>query len=430
MPSRRHYAAVGCAALVHVVLLWSVISQPPDGRVPPKADRFLTGPLFFDAVQWPGPGGDFFALYHGGLQVRRGHSPHDLKSVDGDAPYFFRYIYSPALAQTLGRVVTMLPSRAAYLVWVGVIEACLATWLVLLWREPAPAWVRAFAIILLLVSQPYVLELHMGQFTFVAVALTLLAAQRPGGTIGGVALFSGILLKTFPAVTLPAFLRGGTRRALAGGVLAALVVVISALFESRGSGHFALGMVDTMGGPHPGAESLSQAIYVLLLASTGVWVPEIVSWLPSLVVGVTICLTAWLVLRRHGSALLGCCAMLLAFFLAYLHVWEHHYAAVVLITAIAFVEVAKGSAHGDTNRQALGIAAILLALPSPFVFVGPAFQSWTVASWLLMSVSKGLPTALAFAAVVGALAQDRAAAVSTGSPAHAKSSREPPRHRR
>jgi hypothetical protein len=402
------------------VLLWSVVSQTPDGRVPPKAARFLTGPLFFDAVQWPGPGGDFFALYHGGLQVRRGHSPHDLTSVDGDAAYFFRYIYSPALAQTLGRVVTALPSRAAYLVWVAAIEACLATWLVLLWREPVPESARAFAIILLLISQPYVLELHMGQFTFVAVGLTLLAARSRSGTIGGIALFLGVLLKTFPAVTFPAFLRRHTRRALGGGMLAALVVVLSALFESRGSGHFALGMVDTMGGPHPGAESLSQAAYVLLLASTGVWVPAIVSWLPSLVVGVTVCLTAWIVLRRHASsALLGCCAMLLAFFLSYLHVWEHHYSAVVLITAIAFVEIAKVSTRGDANRQALGIAAILLALPSPFVFVGPAFQSWTVASWLLMSVSKGLPTALAFVAVLGALAQDRAAAISTASPSPA-----------
>jgi hypothetical protein len=30
--------------------------------------------------------------------------------------------------------------------------------------------VRTFACVLLLASQPYLLELHMGQFTFVAVA--------------------------------------------------------------------------------------------------------------------------------------------------------------------------------------------------------------------------------------------------------------------
>ena len=56
-------------------------------------------------------------------------------------------------------------------------------------------------------------------------------------------------------------------------------------------------------------------------------------------------------------------------------------------------------------------AAILLALPSPFALAGHAFQSWTAATWLLMSVSKGLPTVIAFAAVLGAIAQDRAAGV-------------------
>ena len=120
MPDWRHYGVIVGAAALHVVLVWSVIGQVPDAHVPPTSTRFLTGPLFFDAVSWPGPGGDFFALYHGGLQARRGGSPHDLTTVEGDAPYYFRYIYSPVLAQTLGRVVTLLPPRSAYLVWVGV----------------------------------------------------------------------------------------------------------------------------------------------------------------------------------------------------------------------------------------------------------------------------------------------------------------------
>ena len=411
MPDWRHYGVIAGAAAIHVVLVWSVIGQVPDANVPPTSTRFLTGPLFFDAVSWPGPGGDFFALYHGGLQARRGGSPHDLTTVEGDAPYYFRYIYSPVLAQTLGRAVTLLPSRSAYLVWVGVIEASLLAWLLLLGRDEAPLSVRTFACVLLLASQPYLLELHMGQFTFVAVALTLWAVRSRQRASGAAALFAAIVLKTFPLVVLPALVRTRARRVLIGGLVAATIVLVSSAPGPGGDGHFALGMVDTMGGPHPGAESLSQAIYVIVMALSGVWIPTVLPWLPAAVVSVSLALTAWRVFTGRGSVMLGGCAMLLAFFVSYLHVWEHHYSAVLLISVVALVEMSRTTARDDAPRRALAVAAILLALPSPFALAGHAFQSWTAVTWLLMSVSKGLPTVIAFAAVLGAIAQDRAAGV-------------------
>jgi hypothetical protein len=399
------------AAALHVVLVWSVIGQVPDAHVPPTSTRFITGPLFFDAMSWPGPGGDFFALYHGGLQARRGGSPHDQTTVEGDAPYYFRYIYSPLLAQTLGRVVTLLPPRSAYLVWLGVVEASLLAWLLVLYRDGASPSTRTLAVVLLLGGQPYLLELHMGQFTFVAVALTLWAVRREQRAAGIAALFAAIVLKTFPLVVLPAFVRTSARRVLIGGLVAATVVLASSVLGPRGDGHFALGMVDTMGGPHPGAESLSQAFYVMVMALSGVWIPTVIPWLPAAIVSVSVALTAWHVFTGRGSVMLGCCAMLLAFFVSYLHVWEHHYSAVLLISTVALVEMSRTPGRDDAPGRALAVAAILLALPSPFALAGHAFQSWTAVTWLLMSLSKGLPTAVAFAAVLRALAQDRAAGI-------------------
>jgi len=411
VPSWRHYAAIGCAAVLHVALVWSIVSQTPDGRVPPASPRFLTAPLFFDAVSWPGPGGDFFALYHGGLQVRRRGSPYDSTRVQGDAPYYFRYIYSPVLAQTFGRAVTLLPPRSAYLVWVGVIEASLLAWLLLLYRDRASQSTRTLAVVLLLAGQPYLLELHMGQFTFVAVALALWAARRGQRAVGIAALFAAIALKTFPVVALPAFVRTSTRRVLIGGLVAATVVLASSALGPRGDGHFALGMVDTMGGPHPGAESLSQAIYVIVMALSGIWIPTVIPWVPAAVVSVSVALTAWAVFTGRGSVMLGCCAMLLAFFISYLHVWEHHYSAVLLISLVALVEMSHIASRDDAPGRALAVAAVLLALPSPFALAGHAFESWTAGTWLLMSMSKGVPTALAFAAVLNGLAQDHAVGV-------------------
>ena len=124
-------------------------------------------------MNWPGPGGDFFAVYHAGIQARAGKSPHDLTESPRVTPYFFRFIYSPLLAQTLGRAVTLLPPRAAYRTWVAVIESCLFSWLWIIWRSQLNPGIKTAAVMLLLVNQPYMLELHMGQFTFVAVSLAL-----------------------------------------------------------------------------------------------------------------------------------------------------------------------------------------------------------------------------------------------------------------
>jgi hypothetical protein len=412
VPSWRHGAAIAGAAVLHVTLVLSVVGQAPETRVPPVSPRFLTAPLFFDAVSWPGPGGDFYALYHAGLQARRGQSPHDMASAPGDPPYFFRYIYSPALAQTLGRLITALPPRGAYLVWVGVIETCLLIWLVVLWRAAAPMSVRTLAVAVLLASQPYVLELHMGQFTFVAVALTLLAARHARGLVGGATWLAGVMIKTFPLVVFPAFYRAGARGALTGGVAGAAVVLLSSWLTSTGEGHLALGTVDTMGGPHPGAASVSQAIYACVLSASGIWLPGAVPWLPAIVMAFALGLTSWLVLQRDGGVVLGCCALLLTFFASYLHVWEHHYAAVLLICVVALVEMSASNPPADVAVQwRLAIAVIVLALPSPFVLAGPTFQSWSVATWVLLSASRGLPALLALAAVLHALGKDRARAV-------------------
>lgn len=413
MPSWRQAAAIAGAVALHVVLVLSVVNQAPDARVPPVSPRFLTAPLFFDAVSWPGPGGDFYALYHGGLQARRGQSPHDMASGPGDPPYFFRYIYSPALAQTLGRLLTALPARSAYLVWVAVIESCLLLWLLLLWRAAAPISVRTFAIAALLAGQPYILELHMGQFTFVAVALTLFAARYGRSLLGGAAGLAGVMIKTFPLVALPAFLRSGARGALGGGVVGGVIVFLSSWLMSSGAGHLELGTVDTMGGPHPGAASLSQAVYSGVLSASGIWLPGAVPWLPACVLAIAVGLTSWVVLRRDDNIVLGCCALLLAFFVSYLHVWEHHYAAVLLVCVVALVEMSGADTIATAVwRRRLAIAVMLLALPAPFVLAGPGFQSWPVAVWILLSASRGLPTLLALAAVLHALRKHRAALVS------------------
>ena len=401
-----HRVLLAGAVVVHAWLVWSVAAQPFDGSAPPAAPRFATARLHFDAVHWPGPGADFFALYHAGVQVRRGLSPYDQHEDPRVTPYFFRYIYSPLLAETLGRLVTLFSPTTAYRVWLGVIEGCLLGCLVVFWRRSRDTSSRIAGSTLLLLSQPYILELHMGQFTFVAASLALLAASlversdRHGGRVLAVPLLMMAgLLKTFPFVTLPAFIRD--RRgwpAAAGATVAALSMATWSLFANEGSKYLsAFTLAADINGPHPGALSLLQAVFVIVSAATGLWLPRAFGALPLIVMVLLLAWTAWVVLRaRRHDVVTGSAVLLLAFFLAFLHVWEHHYSAVLLAGVFLLDRVAAERRERPASMPLLLIALAVIAAPSPFALVSRDPQAWVVGTWLLMSTSKAVPAVVVF----------------------------------
>ena len=405
------------AIAVHVWLVASVVSQPLDSGTPHVRQRFATARFHFDAITWPGPGGDFFALYHAGIQARH-DAPLQAEESPRVTPYYFRYIYSPVLARTLGRLITSWPPRIAYLLWTSVIELTLIACLVVLWSGPAPQRSKAIAIALLLTSQPYILELHMGQFTFVATALTLIAAWCANrGTIkasGGGAALLGIagLLKAFPFVTVPAFAR---RRsgwpAVVAAILCATAVEAWIVLGERNAGqHFAeMALADSIGGPHPGAFSLLQAGFVLISAINGLWIPRSLPVLPGVVLVAALAVMVVMVLRaRQEDVVVGSSLLVVAFFAAFLHVWEHHYSAVLLAGVFLLLAIAG---HPNTRSErsvwVLVAALAVLAAPSPFVLMPRDPAAWTVAGWVLLSLSKAVPTIVVLAIGVNYLRGQR-----------------------
>ncbi len=308
-------AALVAAGILHVVLVVSVAVQPLDGQVPASSWRFPTAPLHFDAVTWPGPGADFFALYHAGVQVRRGESPYDMTEHPRVTPYYFRYIYSPLLAETVGRVLSLLAPRAAYLAWLLVVETLLVACLWLFRAMTPAANVRTWGTALLLVSQPYIVELHMGQFTFAATALVILAAVLAQHATAmssriAAALFVSLagLIKSFPFVSLPAFLRarGGRTAAFAAALSGLAIVVWSTVIRRDSSNFAAVTFRDDIGGPHPGSYSLAQAVYLLFEVFAGRWLPVLWPALPIAVVAAVLLPTIWRVVRSpRNDVLLG-----------------------------------------------------------------------------------------------------------------------------
>src|SRR5205814_9252998 len=112
----------------------------------------------------------------------------------------------------------------------------------------------------------------------------------------------------------------GRRAAVAPALVFALILVASAWSSA---GPVSLGATDSVGGPHPGAESLPQAAFVVVLSIWRTWVPTAMPILPGAIVVVVGLWTGGLVLQRSPAAPIGAALMLLGFFLAYFHTWEH-----------------------------------------------------------------------------------------------------------
>ncbi len=126
--------------------------------------------------------------------------------------------------------------------------------------------------------------------------------------------------------------------------------------------------------------------------------------------GFVLAATAALVLAsRHPSLLLGAATLLLAHFLSYVHVWEHHMSgALVVVLAAALVAARRGEARA---LAWLFAAALLLAVPTPFALLDRELDprvwdpaaSWPLAQRLLLPASKVLPLLAAYLVCCAAL---------------------------
>jgi hypothetical protein len=423
MPRRIVVAALIAGALVHLAAVVSIVAQPLDMNARRGSYRSPLWPLFNDAVHRQGPAGDFFALYHAGVKAHRNESPYDGAEAPRQTPYFFHYRYAPGIGIALGQPLARLIPRAAYLVWVLVLELGLAGLLLLFVRRaPAPwfAWVSAAA---LLGSTPFFLEVHMGQFTFVSLALTVAALlvldRQPPATAGGAAgLAAAVNLKVFPLVTAPALLRSTAGRL----ALAVAVVSFAALNLPSFIAHpellrqfYELNFLQGMDGFDTGNHGF---LYLLFLTTRDLgrrWTPEswrvLASTWQLAVLGTTALLA--FASRHRQRVLLGGAALLLAHFLSYAHVWEHHYSGVIPVALLVLLALVRDPEGSRGPVAVVLVSLVVLALPTTFglqdrirdpAVWNPA-DRWPRWGSYLPPLCKTLPLLAVFGVAIAALAR-------------------------
>ena len=409
------------AVALHVLLVISIARQPLGMNQIPGAYRSPIWALHNDTIHRSGPGADFFAVYHAGRALRAGLDPYTEVEQPRVTPYWFPFRYLPVAGQTVGWLAALFAPRTAYLLWIAVLEASLWLLVYLLLRPGASLRLRALGLGALLLSSPYFLELHMGQFTFitcVAVAIAMLLLDGCGAgwrarAAGASAFAAATVLKVFPVVCVPALVRD--RRFLPALVLSALLLLGTGLpyfiaHPAEWQAFHAMNVSQPRGTMSGGNFGF---LYLLQLLMSGLgpgwqaehWGSFATNWRMLLLGGTGLAV----LFGRSRDVSIGTAAMMLAHFVSYADVWEHHASGIIVIGLLLLSALERREREGLTGHRwsfiGAGAAVVVLALPTPFALLDVAkdvsvwnvSRDWSIAASAIVVACKAVPAAALYA---------------------------------
>jgi len=364
MGARARWAMLGVAAAIHLTFLVSL-------------NTGWLNPLFNDAYNRPGPGVDFFAIYHAGRQVVTDGDPYAMDEKPRVTPHYSPFRYPPAVALTIGVAVSGLKPWPTYIAWLVLLELILAANLLLMRKLVHDELHRDVLTAGFLGFTPLYLELWMGQFTLATATLVMFAfyAWERGKHRLGAGLWAGAaVIKLFPLALVPLLVR--QRRfftvAVGGAVFGASLVwffwhpdaweVFYRLnftevdFKTYHAGNF-------------GLQAWAYETLRLFHSPTEAQWRPIASLMSLSLVAAT---TAAMVRHRHADARVSVAIALILLPLLSKHVWEHHY----ILVLPAFVLLT--AAWADQPRRLRVLVAVygLLWLPSALVFLQDGGPTW------------------------------------------------------
>lgn len=379
----------------HLGIVSSVILQ----------DRPVIWPLHNDTIHRRGRGADFFAVYHAGLNLRRGMDPY-ANNADGVTPYKYPFRYLPVVAFAF-EPLTFLPPRTAYLLWVLLLEGLFALLLVTLWRRIPETGVRLSVIGMLLLSSPYFLELYMGQFTFASVTLCCLGLLLAAGQIP---FCASALLKPLTLAALPALASQRRYWSHGAGAILSLVLVTVPYFLRHPEqwSLFYNANFKLQGGLDAGNFGFVRLLQLLLEDLNLFPAPQRwEDWVGSFRLAVLAGCSLLVFLSKKRSVVVGVSLLLVSHFLTYQHVWEHHMSGAAVLAAVLLTVPDRPKPF----TAAILFSLLLLSLPTlSGVFdlakdpqVSDPSGQWPRHFLYLTVLSKVLPTLILFLSSVAYL---------------------------
>lgn len=310
---------------------------------------------FFDSNVNKKTGCDFYALY---LATRNFNHHKSIYEGDPDhkvVPCHYSYRYLP-VGVAVGMPFVSLSPKKAYGFWVIFLELLLILdILILLNIAPGPKifGLGAFGF---LAASPLYLELYMGQYSFLQATLMFaaMASLQSKKEMGFNVLWGASLCwKLNTWIAAPALLRQKKWGALAGSLAIIAVTTVPYIIKHPEAGGAILGnfMPDPNTGMTRGNHGLLMLVTLLL---DSVDIKTLLVAVPAAVIGLSLLIT---IAAKKADLTDLICLWMCAYFLAYKHVWEHHY--VMLVPVLVILAVRHKSAF-------LLLPGLLLVLPTVY----------------------------------------------------------------
>jgi len=361
-------------------------------------------PFFYDSDVNQHTGCDFFALYvagqglsHGGDIYHKTSSPTDAigQAIDavlhpgGAVPCYYNFRYLP-VAAALGVPFAQFSPAQARLAWVIFIEL-LALICALATLRLIPGIAGALLAACWLAASPVYLELYMGQFNMLQAALLLGAlvyAGREKPPYGAFALGGALLWKMTAWVAAPALLFKHKWRTLVfSALIAGLTTLAYWLWTGISLAPFVHNFLpeEVITGVYRGDLGL---LMLLRHVIGNMLTDHMVVVVPAVVIALTLIVNY---VKRKAPLGDHLALWLVAFFFIYPTIWEHHY--LMLLPPLIYL-------YQRTRSPLLWVAALLLALPTPYYWAGPHGHNWAGIWPLLYHGAKPLSALLVYATAV------------------------------
>lgn len=349
--NKKQKTILAILILVHIVLIILTLSSKINA-------------LFNDASLRKGQAADFFAVYQAGYNASNEDSVY-LDNEGVSTPYSYPFRYLPFIGYTLGVVLNLFSPFTAYYIWVVFYEILLIFNIYLTSKLTKSTDNFLLACVPWLIFTPYLLEIYMGQWSFL---LTCLLFYSIFGLLNRnklvLAYILAPLVKPNALILTPLFARFKEWKLLIVTFVSTLITSVPYfLIFKRDWTVFMNNFKDVISyhGGNLGFKSLYGLITVEYLSLP---LPRL--WFFGFVIASGL-LTLYLTFK-YKNVILSYALWMCYYFLIYKDVWEHHY--VLIMPVFAFV-IAK---MNITAKQLFSkkylpflIAFLLIALPTPFI---------------------------------------------------------------
>jgi hypothetical protein len=335
----------------------------------------LTGKLNFlfnDASLRKGKAADFFAVYQAGDNILDGESVY-LDTEGESTPYSFPFRYLPFLGYTIGIVVNLLPHFTAYYVLIFFYEILLGVNVYLTYRLCKNKVIFPLASLPWLLFSPYLIEIFMGQWTFLLTCLLFYTMYALIQNTRYIYLYIlSPIIKPNALILAPLLFRLRKYKLLILTVLGILITSIPYFIIFKDDLSVFLENFQDSWYSHGGNFGFKSLYYLVAIKYLSIPLPRL--WFMG-IAGAMGLITLFLTFKYKNKVLIFA-LWICYYFLIYKDVWEHHYVLLMPVFALLFSQAEKfkqfcplATCKLKSKYRAnilLVISLILIAIPSIF----------------------------------------------------------------